>query len=112
MARTLQIGGGDTIDQAGLAQTEERAVDLNNMTFQEILFTGRYAIIGAIMFLVFLVAFVREAVHEFLTSRQPSTDGGRSLAMRPMYHDPVMGFVMTDGGEHVDDSVDEDHKSS
>ena len=39
-------------------------MDTGNMTFQEILFNGRYHIIGGVMFLVFMAAFMREIVSE------------------------------------------------
>jgi len=80
-------------------------VELSHMTFQEILFHGRYHIIGGIMFLVFLGAFVREAVREFVTRRQETGDSPRPAILGPIYHDALIGATMTDGGEPVDPSA-------
>ena len=47
--------------------SKEKIMDANTMTFEEILFHGRYHIIGGVLFLVFFGAFIREAVRELVS---------------------------------------------
>lgn len=77
-------------------------MDANTMTFEEILFHGRYHIIGGVLFLVFFGAFIREAVRELVTVWENRSMTSR-LSLGRLFHDPVLGHTMTDGGEEVGD---------
>ena len=74
-------------------------MDLDTMTFEELLFHGRYGIIGAILFLVFFVVFVREAVREFLAARAERRSRAHEGAYGPVTFDRLVGPTMADGGE-------------
>ena len=74
-------------------------MDPNTMTFQEILFHGRWHIIGGVLFLVFLGAFLRETARELMTMWSARRHGVRKVAFGPMLNDPMLGHTMTDGGE-------------
>jgi hypothetical protein len=82
-------------------------MDTASMTFQEILFNGRYHIIGGLLLLVFLGAFLREAVQEIMTAYAERRRVERRVAFGPVMHGSL-GAVMTDGGEPVDESTGED----
>ncbi len=74
-------------------------MDTSTMTFEEILFNGRYHIIGAILFVVFFAVFIQETVRELMAARAHRHEhagvGG------PVYCDPRLGATMADGGEAV-----------
>lgn len=74
-------------------------MDSSTMTFQEILFHGHYHIIGGLLFLVFLVAFLRETIRELAMVWNARRHRVREVAFGPMFHDPQLGHTMTDGGE-------------
>lgn len=78
-------------------------MDPNTMNFEEILFNGRYHIIGAVLFLVFLGAFIREVIRELVTVYGQRKSTTRSVAFGPLFHDSLVGQTMTDGGEPVDE---------
>lgn len=73
-------------------------MDANSMTFEEILFHGRYHIIGGVLFLVFFAAFVRETIREIAMAWGRRESSVRQSLAR-LFHDPVLGHTMTDGGE-------------
>lgn len=80
-------------------------MDTGSMTFGEFLFHARWGIIGGVMFLVFMVAFMREVVSEVA-----ATVGARRLAARrhafgAFMPDAMLGATMTDGGEPVEEEV-------
>lgn len=77
-------------------------MDASTMTFEEILFHGRYHIIGAVLFLIFFGVFIQEAVKEFMAVRQQRRSPVRGIAFGPL-HDGMLGQTMTDGGEPVED---------
>lgn len=79
-------------------------MDTGNMTFEEILFHGRYHLIGGVMFLVFMVAFVREIVRELAATVGERRRVARRHAMGAFLPDSLLGATMTDGGEPVDES--------
>lgn len=83
-------------------------MDPNTMTFQEILFNGRYHIIGGVLFLVFLGAFLRETVRELMMVWNRRSHRVREVAFGPMLHDPMLGATMTDGGEPEKESNPDD----
>jgi len=78
-------------------------MELEKMTFEEILFHGRYHIIGAIMFLVFFVVFVQEAVREILAGRARRRGTVGRTVYGPVVHDRLVGPTMADGGEPADE---------
>ncbi len=79
-------------------------MDPSTMTFQEILFNGRYHIIGAVLFLVFLGAFLREVITELLAVYSKRRTTTRSVAFGPLFNDALVGPTMTDGGEPMGES--------
>lgn len=87
-------------------------MDTGSMTFEEILFNGRYHIIGGLIFLVFIAAFARELVRELLALRSSRNQPARTLTVGPLYHDAMLGHTMTDGGEPVeqDEAVGEEEE--
>ena len=87
-----------------LDERKERTMDTSTMTFEEILFNGRYHIIGAVILLVFVGAFLREAIREVLTERARRQGPVRTVAFGPLYSDAMLGHTMTDGGEPVDET--------
>lgn len=82
-------------------------MDTSSMTFEEILFNGRWHIIGALMFLVFLGSFMREVVRELMAERQKRRSLTRTVAVGPLFQGARLGHTMTDGGEPMAD-VQED----
>ncbi|MFO7608482.1 MAG: hypothetical protein R6X35_04695 [Candidatus Krumholzibacteriia bacterium] len=87
-------------------------MDTSTQTFEEILFHGRYHIIGAIFFLLFLVVFVREAVREILASRVLRPGAVRGIAFGPLMTDARLGHTMTDGGEPRDEASEQEEPRS
>ena len=83
-------------------------MDPSTMSFEEFLFNGRYHIIGAVLFLVFLGAFVREVVRELVTVYGRRRSSIRNVAFGPLFHDSLVGQTMTDGGEPVDEQESSD----
>jgi len=77
-------------------------MDLSTMTFQEILFHGRYHIIGGILFLVFFSVFIQEAAKE-IRAEFNRRRGSSMAAHGPRIHDDMVGLTMADGGEPVED---------
>lgn len=86
-------------------------MDTSSMTFEEILFNGRWHIVGALMFLVFLGAFMREVVRELLAERHRRQSVTRSVAFGPLFQGARLGHTMTDGGEPMADAGDDDSES-
>lgn len=78
-------------------------MDTGNMTFGEILFQARWGIIGGVVFLVFMVAFLREVAHELALTVGERRRVARRHALGLFMPDPMLGATMTDGGEPVDD---------
>jgi hypothetical protein len=78
-------------------------MDTGNMTFGEILFNGRYHIIGGVMFLVFMVAFMREVVSEVHAAIAERRRVTRRSAYGMIIPDVMLGATMTDGGEAVEE---------
>lgn len=78
-------------------------MDTSSMTFQEILFNGRYGIIGAVLFLVFFGAFAREAVREVMMSLAAKRQFAHRESLSGSMFDPMLGATMADGGEPVED---------
>lgn len=76
-------------------------MDTGSMTFEEILFHGRYHIIGGVMFLVFMVAFMREIVRELAATVAERRRTVRRHAFGVYVPDALLGATMTDGGEPV-----------
>jgi hypothetical protein len=88
-------------------------MDPSTMTFEEILFNGRYHIIGGLVFLVFIGAFLREAIREVITEAARRRSGNvRTVAVGPLFQGPVLGHTMTDGGEPVDEKAPQDTEQS
>ena len=83
-------------------------MDTSSMTFSELLFHGRYHIIGGLIFLVFAAAFVREVVRELIAQRAARETPARTVAFGPLVHDSLLGATMTDGGEPVEDGQNEE----
>lgn len=83
-------------------------MDANTMTFEEILFHGRYHIIGGVFFLIFFGVFVRETIRELMGVWQRRHHEIRGLSFGPLLHDPMLGHTMTDGGEPEKESDPED----
>ncbi|MBE0567107.1 MAG: hypothetical protein IH621_14190 [Krumholzibacteria bacterium] len=82
-------------------------MDTGPQTFEEILFHGRYHIIGAIFFVIFFAVFIQEAVREILGSHALRRGATRSVAFGPLFTDARLGHTMTDGGEPRDDDRDQ-----
>lgn len=80
---------------------------LGEMTFEEILFHGRYHIIGGVLFLIFFGVFIHEAIKEMIAVRARRGHALRRVAVGPLMHDALVGQTMTDGGEPVGESEDE-----
>lgn len=78
-------------------------MDPSTMTFEEILFNGRYHIIGAIMFAIFFGVFMHETVKELMVALRRRAGDVRSLVDGGMIHDPMLGATMTDGGEPMEE---------
>ncbi len=78
-------------------------MDTGNMTFEEILFNGRYHIIGAVMFLVFVAAFAREVVREMAATVAERRRVAHRHSLGVFVPDMMLGATMTDGGEPVDE---------
>ena len=76
-------------------------MDTSTMTFEEILFHGRYHIIGAIFFVIFFAVFIQETVREILASRLLRRAALRGPSFGPLMTDARLGHTMTDGGEPV-----------
>ena len=83
-------------------------MDTSTMTFEEILFNGRYHIIGAVILLVFVGAFVREVIRELSAERARRQSPVQTITFGPLYSDDMLGHTMTDGGEPVDEAVESD----
>lgn len=81
---------------------------MENMTFSEILFHSRWHVIGGAILMVFVVAFLREVVRELKLERQLRTQPRQGIAFGPLVQDPMLGAVMTDGGEPLEEENDED----
>lgn len=88
-------------------------MDASTMTFEEILFNGRYHIIGGLIFLVFIGAFLREAIREVMTehARRRGTNM-RTVAVGPLFQGPILGHTMTDGGEPVEEEASKGARES
>lgn len=78
-------------------------MDPSTMSFEDFLFNGRYHIIGAVLFLVFVGAFLREVIRELVMVYSERRSTVRNVAFGPMFHDALVGQTMTDGGEPVDE---------
>lgn len=78
-------------------------MDTGNMTFGETLFHARWGIIGGVMFLVFMVAFLREVARELALAVAERRRNERRHALGLFTADPLLGATMTDGGEPVED---------
>lgn len=85
-------------------------MDTGNMTFEEILFNGRYHIIGGVMFLVFMAAFMREIVRELTATVSERRRVAHRHSLSSFMPDPMLGATMTDGGEPVDEEIRRDQK--
>jgi len=81
-------------------------MDPSTMTFEEVLFHGRYHIIGAIMFAIFFGVFIHEAIREMVAMRAERRGFSGGLTGRPIIHDGMLGATMTDGGEPVEETDD------
>ena len=79
-------------------------MDTGSMTFEEILFHGRYHIIGGVMFLVFMAAFMREVVREVAETIGERRRVTRRAAFGFIIPDAMLGATMTDGGEAVEET--------
>lgn len=77
-------------------------MDTGNMTFGEILFNGRYHIIGGVMFLVFVAAFAREVIRELAATMTERRRVAHRHSMGVFVPDMMLGATMTDGGEPVE----------
>jgi hypothetical protein len=86
-------------------------MDTGNMTFEEILFNGRYHIIGGVMFLVFFAAFAREVVRELVAAAVERRRVAQRHSMGAFVPDLMLGATMTDGGEPVEPEPDKAPKS-
>jgi hypothetical protein len=88
-------------------------MDTGNMTFGEILFNGRYHIIGGVMFLVFVAAFAREVIRELAATVTERRRVAHRHNMGVFVPDMMLGATMTDGGEPVEqDKKQTDETSS
>ncbi|MBU1702574.1 MAG: hypothetical protein KJ970_07080 [Candidatus Eisenbacteria bacterium] len=76
-------------------------MDTNTMTFSELLFHGRYHIIGGVLLLVFLGAFLWEGVKEIRSSLAQRRSVTREVGFGVLHEDLLVGQTMTDGGEPV-----------
>ena len=95
----MQIEIGKPVSPVLTKSLRGSPMNPNTMTFQEILFHGRYHIIGGALFLVFLGAFLRETVRELMMMWNGRSHKFREVAFGPILHDPMLGHTMTDGGE-------------
>jgi len=75
-------------------------MDTSTMTFEEILFHGRYHIIGAILFVVFFAVFIQETVRELLAAHSRRHE--HAGAGGPVFADARLGPTMADGGEPLE----------
>lgn len=87
-------------------------MDTGNMTFGEILFNGRYHIIGGVMFLVFVAAFAREVIRELAATVTERRRVAHRHGMGVFVPDMMLGATMTDGGEPVEQEKNKDETSS
>jgi hypothetical protein len=78
-------------------------MDTSSMTFEEILFNGRYHIIGGVMFLVFMAAFMREVIGELRATIAERRRVTRRSAYGMIIPDAMLGATMTDGGEAMEE---------
>ena len=85
-------------------------MDTGNMTFEEILFNGRYHIMGGVMFLVFMAAFMREIVSELTAAVSARRRVAHRHSLATFMSDPMLGATMTDGGEPVDEEIRQNQK--
>ena len=85
-------------------------MDTGSMTFYEILFNSRYHVIGGAIFLIFIIAFLREFVREIHALRVDHRHTAPTLSVGPLYHDDLLGHTMTDGGEPVEQEETKDEK--
>jgi hypothetical protein len=74
-------------------------MDTGGMTFEEILFNGRWHIFGGVLLLVFLGAFIREVIREVVLTFRRRRAANRDVAFGPLYQGARLGHTMTDGGE-------------
>jgi len=86
-------------------------MDTGNMTFGEILFNGRYHIIGGVMFLVFVAAFMREVVRELAAAAAERRRAAQRHSLGVFVPDMMLGATMTDGGEPVEPQKNEEPSS-
>jgi hypothetical protein len=63
------------------------------------MYHGRYHFIMGILFLVFVGAFIREAIREYRSTRVAV--GADSPTFSLVYRDALVGATMMDGGEPV-----------
>lgn len=78
-------------------------MDTGSMTFGEFLFHARWGIIGGVMLLVFVVAFMREVVSEVAATVSARRLVVRRHALGSFMPDAMLGATMTDGGEPMDE---------
>ncbi len=88
-------------------------MDTGSSNLGEFLFNGRWHIVGALMFLVFAGAFLREVVAELMAVRKRRQAEDRSYGMGPIFQGARLGHTMTDGGEPMaeDDAKAEDRET-
>lgn len=82
-------------------------MDTGDMTFGEIIFHGRYHLIGGVMFLVFMAAFVREVAGELRATFIARHQEKRRAVFGAIIPNTALGATMTDGGEAVDEEQPE-----
>jgi hypothetical protein len=87
-------------------------MDTGNMTFEEIIFNGRYHIIGAVMFLVFVAAFAREVIRELAATVAERRRVAHRHSMGVFGPDMMLGATMTDGGEPVEQDKKQNDETS
>jgi hypothetical protein len=92
------------------AGQKETIMDTGAMTFEEILFNGRWHIVGGVILLVFFGTFLRELVREIMMALRERRSRSRSLAFGPVYQGPRLGHTMTDGGEPLEQDEETEHK--
>lgn len=82
---------------------------MENMTFSEILFNSRWHVIGGAILMVFVLTFLREVVRELRLERALRTQPRQGIAFGPLMNDPMLGAVMTDGGEPREEDETEEN---
>jgi len=87
-------------------------MDTSSMTFEEILFNGRYHIIGGVMFLVFMAGFMRDVISEVYAALAERRRMTRRSAYGMIIPDVMLGATMTDGGEAMDEEPESETKQS